>query len=278
MAENRLLRELVETSGFLATGIFHVPSVRDAGDYPGFDVVSGYQFGAVLLRGVLSPRIEGEFYISLESGRSRVPLLQTLASFSPHIAGQDGYVAAVFENDDGEDCGITAAHVVANYGRGQRVPILCSDCGGFARLKRKAPGLIDAAVVEFPCGGPGRALGLNAPLVRSAIEGETIDAHFGDTGKKRCTVMLSLQSASQIKSAATPKHFLIDIHGYPGDSGSLISEEGGKPKERDLIGMYLGETDCENENHSYVTYGYALDLKQAADLLGASNLQGDFNV
>lgn len=68
MAENCLLRELVETSGFLATGIFHVPSVRDAGDYPGFDVVSGYQFGAVLLRGVLSPRIEGELYISLELG------------------------------------------------------------------------------------------------------------------------------------------------------------------------------------------------------------------
>ena len=279
LVESTTLRELVERSGYLATGVFKVPEVRQEKDFPGFEIVEGYRFGAVLLRGV--PRAETEslyvFRISLESGRYAAPILQTLANFNPHLASQDGYAAAHFKDGEGDYCGITAAHVTNNYRPGQRVPVLCAGCGASARLKRRAPGLIDAAAVKFRCGGPGLNSRSNTPLVRSAIEGETVETHFGDSGKKLCTVMLSLQTDAQIKCAAAPKHFLIDIHGNPGDSGSLVSEKRARPKERDLIGMYLGETECEDANLNYVTYGYALDLKQAADLLGASNLQGEFN-
>jgi hypothetical protein len=274
--ENIFLNDLIETSGFIATGVFHV-TTRSEKDHPGFKVVGGYQFGALLLRATL--RAEGGPYvtsIALEGGRYHAPVLQTRANFNPH-ASQDGYVAAIFD-DDGEECGITAAHVVDTYRLGQRVPVLCSDCGTSSRLKRKAPGLIDAAVVRFTCGGPLWHGNSNAGFVRSAVEGETVNAHFGDTGKKSCTVMLSLQTAAQIKSAATPKHFLTDLHGHPGDSGSLISADKTWSTNPDLIGMYLGDTDCQDEAGRFVTYGYALDLKQAADLLGASNLRGDFNV
>jgi hypothetical protein len=276
ISENTLLNDLIETSGFIATGIFHATS-RAEKDYPGFEVVDGYQFGALLLRA--KPSAEGVPYvtsIALEGGRYRAPVVQARANLNPH-ADPDGYVAAIFD-DDGDACGITAAHVVNTYRLGQRVPVLCSRCGASSRLKRKAPGLIDAAVVRFTCSGPMWNGNSNAGFVRSAVEGETVNAHFGDTGRKSCTIMLSLQTASQIKSAATPKHFLTDVHGYPGDSGSLISADTTRSTDPDLIGMYLGDADCQDETGKFVTYGYALDLKQAADLLGASNVRGDFNV
>lgn len=281
MTEDRRLRGLIDTSGFLATGVFRVPNGSETDDDSEFRTISGYQFGAMLLRSASDPETDGTYLssISLDSGRHNVPLIQTLANFNPHTTySQGGYAAAVFEDDNGSDCGITAAHVVANHRRGRRVPVLCSACGNAAVLKKKAPGFIDAAIVEFPCGGPYGGKRHALQTVRSAVEGETVEAHFGDTGKKECTVMMSLSTASQIKCAATPKHFLIDSHGHPGDSGSLISAERSRRKKPDLIGMYLGDTDCEDENQNYVTYGYALDLKQAADLLGASNLKGEFNV
>lgn len=276
--EDEFLNGLVQSSGFVGTGIFRVPNSPEARDHEGFPIINGYQFGAVLLRGVRHS--EGTYIrgIPLDSGRYKAPIIQTVATFNPHAPqSRDGYVAAVFEVDDGMDCGITARHVVDGYRKGQRVPLECSDCGDPARLRKKAPGFIDAAMIEFPCGGPGHHYG-NYPLVRSAVEGETVEAHFGDTGRKLCTVMQSLSSPAQILCAAAPKHFLTNFYGHPGDSGSLISGQLNSSSKTDLIGMYLGDTDCEDEHQNYVTYGYGIDLKQAADILGASNLSGDFNV
>lgn len=90
--------------------------------------------------------------------------------------------------------------------------------------------------------------------------------------------MVRQPDSSQIKTAAVPKHFLTDVHGHPGDSGSLVSGLSNGLEEPDLIGMYLGDTNCKDENGYFVTYGYGLDLQQAADILGANNLRGDFNV
>ena len=277
--EDEFLNGLIQTSGFIGTGIFRVPNLPEARDHEGFPIISGHQFGAVLLRGIRHP--EGTYIrgLPLDFGRYKAPIIQTVATFNPHAPqSRDGYVAAVFKDDDGMDCGITARHVVDGYRRGQRVPLECSDCGLPARLRKKAPGFIDAATVEFPCSGPGYKYGNNFPTVRPAVEGETVEAHFGDTGRKLCTVMQSLSSPAQIRCAAAPKHFLTDIHGHPGDSGSLVSMSHHRSGSTDLIGMYLGDTDCEDEHQNYVTYGYGVDLKQAADILGASNLLGDFNV
>lgn len=281
--EDQVLDTLIETSGFVATGVFRVPNSPASRSFEGFPIVSGFQFGAVLFRGSRYSAAESDYVrsISLEFGRFQAPMIQTIATFNPHAIPQtpDGYAAAIYEDDDGEDCGITAAHVVENHRIGQRVPVLCSDCGDAAKLAARAPGFIDAAKITFPCGGPGYShFNNNAPVVRGAVEGETVEAHLGDTGRAICTVMLSLSTPSQIKSAATPKHFLTDIHGHPGDSGSLVSGQNNRSTEADLIGMYLGDTNCRDENGNFVTYGYALDMQQAADILGANNLRGEFNV
>lgn len=281
LVDDPRLRELVETSAAIGTGVFRALDLRHEREGPDFRTVAGYQFGAVLFRGAFSPEAEDAYVgeIPMDFGRRRAPVFQTIASFNPHaLQTGDGYVAAVFEDDDGKCCGITAGHVVNHYGRGQRVPVLCPDCGDEARLRRRAPGLIDAALVEFPCGGPIASHSDHAPAVRSAVEAETVEAHFGTTGQKLCTVMMSLSTPSQIKTAAAPKHFLTDIHGHDSDSGSLISERESMNRDRDLIGMYLGEADCEDENRSMVTYGYAIDLKQVADLFGAKDPVGEFNV
>ena len=272
------IRQMIGGSGFVGTGIFYTPNVPSARDYDGFPIVEGYQFGAVLFRG---NRLEDGAYVAdvpMDFGRYNAPMIQTIATFNEHARySPDGYAAATFHNDDGDECGITARHIVSKYRVGQRVPVECSDCGDRARLARKGPGLIDAATIVYPCGGPGNSFSNRQATVRSAVEGETVKAHFGDSGKQGCTVMQSLSSPTQILSAAAPQHFLTDKHGQPGDSGSLISglDDYGSP---DLIGMYLGDTQCEDENRNYVTYGYSLDLRQAANLLGASGLSGEFNV
>ncbi|MEQ3648674.1 hypothetical protein [Hyphomonas sp.] len=282
ISEDQSIENLLETSGFLATGVIRVPQMDDARSFEGFPTIDGYQFGAVLFRGSRYRAAKSDFVrgISLEHGRLQAPLLQTVATFNPHASyTSDGYICAFYEDEDGENCGITAAHIVESYRLGQRVPILCSDCGDAAKLAARAPGLIDAAKIVFPCGGPGFFGGHNInSTVRGAIEGETVEMHLGDTGKVICTVMLSLSTPAQIKSAAVPKHFLTDIHGHPGDSGSLVSGTNKGQGDPDLIGMYLGDTNCQDETGAFFTYGYSLDLQQAADILGAPNLSGEFNV
>lgn len=278
MTDDSTLRMHVLTSGFVGTGIFQVPPGLFSRPLPGFPVVHGYQFGAMFLRGSLP--VDGLYGEPISAGIRdfQIPLIHTVATQNFHASGwRDGYAAAVFEPTVGMSCGITARHVVERYRRGQRVPVCCSDCGTPARLLNKAPGLIDAASVRFTCGGPpGHNPGDPLPTVRPAIEGETVEMHLGDTGKIACTVMQSLSSPLQILSAATPQHFLTDQHGDFGDSGSLVSAIQGDPP--DLIGIYLGDADCVDAHGNQVTYGYGLDLKQAAAVLGAKNLKGEFNV
>lgn len=276
-AQDGYLAEAFDRTGLVATGIFRVAGPYKDLASPEFPIVYGYQFGAVLLRGARLGDIK-EYSIVLERGRSRAPLLESVALFSPHApTTPDGYVAVVYEDDEGKKCGITAGHVVEKYRQGQRVPIECSECRTGARLVSRAPGFIDAAKVEFPCGGPSSTWYRNGANVRSAVEGETVHIHLGNTGKKVCTIMMSLSSPSEIKSAAIPRHFLTDQHGHYGDSGSLISAADDDHERADLIGIYLGDTICQEPNDAFVTYGYGLDLRQAAGLLGAHNLKGDFH-
>jgi hypothetical protein len=268
------LRNLIETSGFVGVGIFRVFNQPSRLERP-FPVIEGLQFGAMLFRGVLS---EGETYVAnvrLGGDQVPAPVVQTLATFNDHAHWADGYTSAIYEMA-GKSLGITARHVVEGYRIGQRVPVACSACEAPARLVRKAPGLIDAAIVRFDCGGPGHTLSSKIPVVRRAVETETVDVHLGITGKKSCTVMQSLSTPSQILSAATPKHFLLEQFGVDGDSGSPVSGPAGGSNPADLIGMYLGDCDCEDATGSSVTYGYGLDLGQAAAVFGAKDLKGDF--
>lgn len=276
--ESSFLSSLIDTSGYVATGIFRTPYEDTKEEYSGFKAFRGFQFGAMLMRASFNTETDRSFIesVPLDFGSYRAPVMQTLSEFREHAQSPDGYVAATFIDDIGDTLGITARHVVKNFRRGQRVSIECSDCYDKAKLRRFAPGLLDAAIVNFPCGGP---FAYNASNTRSAVEGETVEAHYGDSGKEKCTVMSALQTPAQIKSAAMPEHFLIDIHGHPGDSGSLISSNEVSQKDRDLIGVYLGQTDCEDKNRNLVTYGYALDLRQVAELNGIepSDLRGEFN-
>lgn len=269
------LQERLEQSGFIVTGIQRVTR-PDEGVDPNFPVVGGYQFGTLLLRGFPDPeRFPAK--IALESGRLQVPVREVVASVNLHgRASADGFIAAVFRDEDDEWCGITARHVVQGRRRGDRLNIHCSDCGEPARMLRNAPGLIDAATVRLPCGGPAHYFPSQG-AVRGAVEGETVRLMLGHTGEISCTVMASASTPAEIKSAAMPKHFLTEKHGYAGDSGSLVAAPDSANGPSDLIGMYLGDTVCEDPEGVSVTYGYALDLNQAADILGADDLWGDFN-
>ncbi len=275
-ADKGRLGELMDQSGFITTGIFRVTRPYESPVDPSFPVVEGVQFGALLLRGSSKP----ETYLStipLEHDRLHAPIREVVASFNLHgPAYSDGCISAVYDDEHGHACGITARHVVQRYRRGERVPLHCSNCGYAARMLRSAPGLIDAASVRLPCGCPHYRCPPPGAL-RAAIEGETVHLHLGQSGMIPCTVMASASTPSQIKSAAMPKHFLTEKHGFPGDSGSLIASSPYPDEHKELIGMYLGETACEDPENVFVTYGFALDLKQAADILGARDLQGNYH-
>ncbi len=276
-ADDGYLGKLIEQSGLIVTGVLRVARWDESPSDPEFPIVKGYQFGALLLRGTSSPE-RYRSTVPMEFGRLQAPVREVSATINlHHRAASDGCIAAVYHDDLGAPCGITAGHVVQRHRQGDRVPLHCSDCGHEARMLRRAPGLIDAASVRLPCGGPHYRLPSPGRL-RSAVEGEIVHLYLGQSGLTPCTVMASASTPSQIKSAAIPQHFLTERHGCPGDSGSLIAAPDDPHRPADLIGMYLGETDCEDPDGIFVTYGYALDLKQAADILGARGLQGDFNV
>jgi ribosomal protein S27E len=280
-SEDRFFRTLVESSAFVATGIFRSPYETEFPFFSGFPAVRGFQFGVMLMRGSFSERAERSYVgsVPMIPDDSYAPVIQTLAQFQEQSKGPDGCIAATFRDNEGRTSGITARHVVRNKTRGRRVPIECPDCGEEATLIRFAPGLIDAAVVNLPCGPCGWPALNPSGGVRRAIEGEAVEAHFGISGKAKCTIMSTLQTPSQVISAAVPEHFLIDLHGYPGDSGSLVSSIEGTAPARDLLGLYLGQTDCEDEARNQFTYGYALDLRQAVRVCGIDHrtIEGVFN-
>lgn len=274
-AQSGQLAEIINQAGLVGTGIFRVSDPHAIQASPEFPNVYGFQFGVALFAATRLGDVK-EPYIALEGGTLRAPLMQTIAALNLHGSQPDGYVAAVYEELDGTTCGITAGHVVNRCQRGQVVPVACSDCGDSAHLVRRAPGLIDAAKVQFPCGGPA-GWQQTGSYVRNAVEGETVILHLGNSGKMQATVMMSLSSPSEIRSAATPRHFLTDQHGYYGDSGSLVASAHHDGAGPHLIGLYLGDTVCEEPNGATVTYGYGLDLNQAAYVLGAKDLKGVFN-
>ena len=280
LSDNRELLERTERSGFIATGIFRTPSNVDYLSSEYFPAVEGYQFGMVILQSdMVSNRTEqNNKYSEIYLGNYLAPIVEFQSGITPHISNAQGHVAALFKDDDGDVFGITAAHVVNGYRKGQSVDVYCSDCGASAIVTKKAPGLLDAAIVKFPCGGAIYKYNPSSIELRPAIEGESISIYFGESGTRTATVMLSLQTPTEILSAAIPKHFLIDEHGHSGDSGSLVAGTDSSPyDDQELLGIYLGETDCEDGNQRMITYGYALDLKQAADIFRISVQTGEFN-
>lgn len=278
------LSKEVDSFGFIGTGIFPTSNESGTDDFPDFPIVKGYQFGAALFRAKLESDRPDTYRkgIDLEPERTKAPIVNLFADFTPHISGQhsnfpEGYVAALFRDQDGVDCGITAGHVVDNLNCGQLAPIICSACGAVTQMRRKAPGLIDAAVVEFTCGGPNYHHQTAQPGITPAIEGSTVQAHFGLSGRKLSTVAMALQTPTQIISAATPKHFLITEIGQPGDSGSLVSTDDSLTQNRALVGIYLGKSDCEDEHRNPISFGYALDMEQATNVLRVNVEAGEFN-
>jgi hypothetical protein len=280
LLDNRELRERIERSGFIATGIFRTPRNVDYMGSEYFPIIEGYQFGMVILQSDMDPNRnnQNKKYSEIYLGNYSVPIVEFQSGISPHISNAQGHVAALFEDGGGNVFGITAAHVVNGYRKGQAVDVYCSACGASAILTKKAPGLLDAAIVKFSCGGAIYNYNPSSIELRPALEGESVSIYFGESGTRTATVMLSLQTPTEILSAATPKHFLIDEHGHPGDSGSLVAAADSSPHDdQELLGIYLGETDCEDGNQRMITYGYALDLKQAADIFRISIKTGEFN-
>lgn len=280
LSNNRELLERVERSGFIATGIFRTPRNVDYMSSEYFPIIKGYQFGMVILQSDMGANRnnQNKKYSEIYLGNYSAPIVEFQSGISPHVSNAQGHVAALFEGDNGDVFGITAAHVVNGYRKGQAVDVYCSNCGTTAILTKKAPGLLDAAIVKFPCGGGISNYNPSSIELRPALEGESVNIYFGESGTRAATVMLSLQTPTEILSAATPKHFLIDEHGHPGDSGSLVAGTDSWPHDdQELLGMYLGETDCEDGNQRMITYGYALDLKQAVDIFRISIQTGEFN-
>lgn len=255
------LGRLVDGAGFVGTGIFRAP--REPSDVRSdFPTVEGLQFGAVLFRGRVEPEYEGSHLrsIPLPGGRE-APVIQVAAQIDPHVFLSDGRIATYFRDEDGALCGITARHVVDQRPLGHHVAVVCPS-GCPTRLRRRAPGLIDAAVVEVEC----HHVHSRVANVRAPREGEAVLLHLDEVRPHVATVMMTMQTSSQLRTAAIPQHFLTDLYGRPGESGSLVSTV----EDQALSGMYLGSTVCEDRQGWSTTYGFSLELEQAAAIVGAS--------
>jgi hypothetical protein len=273
-------RSYIERAGFVGSGILRTPRSRVDMNLEGFPIIDGYQFGVVILHSDITSSGEGKYNaeIAIRVADLMAPVVEFQSGISLHLTQAQGHVAALFKDSKNDTCGVTAAHVVNGFRTDQRVSIFCSDCGSPATLVRKAPGLLDAAIVKFPCGGALYKYSPTSIKLRPAFEGETVSIYFGRSGVRKATVMLSLQTPTDILSAAAPKHFLVDEHGNPGDSGSLVATLNSSPDgDHDLLGIYLGETDCEDGNQRMITYGFALELKQVCHVFRILISSGEFN-
>jgi len=253
--EDGELGRLLEDTALVGTGIFHVLS-RDQGDGD-LPEIDGYRFGVVLFdNGPLRPyplhlppvAVDGVVFPVVRFRMERVP----------HDHDHDGRIAA-YLNEGSALCGITAGHVVDRFRAGSRVPVGCSH-GHPARLVRPGPGYIDAALVELECS---RTTMRQRP-VRHVGTGEVALLHLQDGDPLPTTVMMGIDSVPRLLSAAVPQNFLTSGHGRPGQSGSLVST----PAD-ELCGIYLGKHNAADERGVWAPYGHALDLRQAATLLGA---------
>ncbi len=253
--EDRELSRLLEATALVGTGIFHVLSRdRPDGDLPEID---GYRFGVVLFdNGPLSPYPPPLSSIVVEG--IAFPVVRFRMERVPHHHDHDGRIAA-YLYEESRLRGITAGHVVDRFPTGARVPVGCSH-GHRSRLVRPGPGYIDAALVELEC-----LQTLPQPrAVRHVGTGEPARLHLHDGDPVPTTVMMGIDSIPSLLSAAVPQNFLTSEHGRRGQSGSLVST----PAD-EMCGIYLGKHKAADEQGVWATYGHALDLRQAARLLGA---------
>jgi len=277
--------DLIKNTGFIATGIIHSTyEIESRSEETVFPAINGFQFGAALLRSSRPRDFQEDLITDISLGDyGEVPLIQLEFGFSPHVFGSqiqsvDGHVAAVYKENN--HCfGLTADHIVSSYQIGQKVPIICSDCGQPAILTAPSPGVIDAAKVLFPCGGPYNVFSTR-PNLMPAKEGDQISLNLGSSGKVDASIMASLSTGAEIISAVAPKHFLTNVSGVKGDSGSLVSDlwSGKSNPPSALVGMYLGSGTGKRKDGSFHKYGYGLDLQQVSDIFFASDLEGEFNV
>lgn len=247
-------RSVLDDTALVGSGIFHVLS-RDRidGDAPEID---GYRFGVVLFgNGPLPP------YPPLRPvvvDDIAFPVVRFRMERVPHHHDHDGRIAA-YLYEESRLRGITAGHVVDRFPIGARVPVGCAH-GHRARLVRPGPGYIDAALVELEC----LQTLPQARAVRHVGTGEPARLHLHDGDPVPTTVMMGIDSIPGLLSAAVPQNFLTSEHGRRGQSGSLVST----PAD-EMCGIYLGKHEAADEQGVRATYGHALDLRQAARLLGA---------
>lgn len=253
--EDGELRRMLEDTALVGTGIFHVLG-RDRvveGDLPEVD---GLRFGTVLFS--YDPRFAQLRIPPTVVDDVAFPVVCFRMERVPHQLEPDGRIAA-YTLEGSTLCGITAGHVVDRFAAGSRVPVGCVH-GHPARLVRPGPGYIDAALVELECS----STEARQRPVRHVGTGETALLHLQDGAPRRTTVMMGIDSVPRFLTAAVPQNFLTSEHGRPGQSGSLVSTLTGE-----MCGIYLGKHNAANEHGVWAPYGHALDLRQAAKLLGA---------
>lgn len=241
----------VRRAVFVGIGVSRVP--WDGGRREGFAVVHGYQFGVSLL--CASTR---ELEWVLEGPLFRIPVRELEADFRPHGSGVDDGRIAAYYDDGGDVYGVTARHVVDGLRAGRPAPVSCEHGSGTTMVRGGGP-YIDAATVRLDCTlRPLRATG----TTRSPRAGEQVQQHFAST--VRSTTIVELQTPSQLLSAVMPQHFLTSGFGQPADSGALISST----VDDDMVGLYLGECTARDAAGLLESYGFAIDLPQAIDVLG----------
>lgn len=252
---------------YYTTAIGIIPVARDAKSIDDFEIVAGYQFGIVIyLRDQRSLRdLDRPLYLRMpESGR-RIPLHFQTVDFTEHTHPTGGRSAAVV-NIGSDDYLLTARHNVASIPSGSHVNLQPTVPWPTAAVYQKMTGCIDAALLGpiTPQNSPTFTLG--GPQSVNAVVGQTVNLHLGSTtAPQQATVMQTFLPFFRYWTVVQPNTFLFDIWGVHGDSGAAIATNGG-----DAVGMYLGETNVQDQSGQMHQMGFGIDIDQCTNLFSAT--------
>ncbi len=267
------LRPMLVDSDLIGVGIFHASDAIPAND--DFPVIAGFRFGLSIYHprnlinrdGIVGPRRSS---MRLSFNDIELPVVSVASDFILHNHPKDGRCSALLDIR-GSSYLLTARHVVEHLRIGNSVDLRCNHgATKKSTLITKAPGCIDAALLA-PLDPYRLCETQSAPSAVPAVQGLTVNSHFASSPTPQSATIMQALRSGQILSAVQPHMFLMSIPGLPGDSGAAVSST--QNKNEVMVGMYLGETDVEDQGVRK-TMGYALETLQTLWIFKANLLGG----
>ena len=293
LTESDNLLEELEYTAFVGIGVSR-GRADSRSETLGFDRFAGYQFAIHLLQATIESSsdvsdkgaapFKRDFVFHIPGTSFYIPIIRSEIVQMRNSGEAYASVAAIVEHK-GDNCFLTAGHVVEGKQIGDRLPRMAWDCCDLF-VRKTQVGSIDSGLLDIDCSVPCSRYRRKQVIeyvhnqLDRLVTPLPVRAHFGRTSSTiRCSITMTVYPDKSILNSAALAEFFISDHGQKGDSGSLIctDHDVGDAYLR-LLGVYCGQSTIEHEDGTREIWGHVLDIKDATRILRATVKGGVFNV